>query len=161
MSSLDRRTFLLAPLVLAACGFTPAYAPGGNADALIGSIKVADPSDKRGFDLVQRLEERLGRPQNARHLLAYAIKTTATGVGITTENVITRFNVSGTVDWTLSDKDSGARLTGGQVQSFTSYSATGATVAGLAAQEDANLRLMRILADQIVTRLIAAAGQWE
>ena len=46
------------------------------------------------------------------------------------------------------------------MQSFTSYSATGSTVAGLAAEEDAALRLMHILADQIVTRLLATSGQW-
>jgi LPS-assembly lipoprotein len=44
------------------------------------------------------------------------------------------------------------------VQSFTAYSATGSTVAGLAAEEDAATRLMRILADQIVARLIAASA---
>jgi LPS-assembly lipoprotein len=160
MSSFDRRTFLLAPLVLTACGFTPAFAPEGAANDLTRSIFVEDPNEKRGFDLVQRLEERLGRPQNAKYRLAYVIRTDSQGVGITPDNVTTRFNLTGSVDWTLSDTATGARLTGGRVQNFTSYAATGATVAGLAAQEDAMLRLMRILADQIVARLIATAGQW-
>ncbi|MDZ4134280.1 MAG: hypothetical protein U1D06_01625, partial [Paracoccaceae bacterium] len=75
-------------------------------------------------------------------------------------NAITRFNLTGTVDWGLTDMVSGARLTGGRVQSFTSYSATGSTVAGLSAEEDASLRLMRILADKIVTQLLATSGQW-
>lgn len=160
MSLFSRRSLLLAPLVLAACGFSPVYAPGGVADGLNGTITVQDPTEKRGFDLVQRLEERLGRPKNARFQLAYSITTTTSGVGITTENAITRFNILGVIDWTLSDKTTGVRVTGGRVQSFTSYSATGSTVAGLAAQEDANLRLMRILADQIVARLIASRGTW-
>jgi LPS-assembly lipoprotein len=43
------------------------------------------------------------------------------------------------------------------VDSFTSYSATGSTVAGLTAKEDAGRRLMVILADQIVARLMVAA----
>jgi LPS-assembly lipoprotein len=33
-------------------------------------------------------------------------------------------------------------------------------VAGLAAEEDAAQRLMRILADQIVSQLLATSGQW-
>ena len=45
----------------------------------------------------------------------------------------------------------------GRVESFTSYSATGSTVATLAADTDAATRLRQILADQIATRLIAAA----
>jgi LPS-assembly lipoprotein len=44
------------------------------------------------------------------------------------------------------------------VKSFTAYSATGSTVAGLAAEEDAATRLMRILADQIVARLVAVTA---
>ena len=80
------------------------------------------------------------------------------GVGITTDNKITRYNLKGVVDYVLTDRATGTRVTGGRVQSFTAYSATGSTVAGLAAEEDAALRLMRILADQIVARLIAATA---
>jgi LPS-assembly lipoprotein len=158
MSSYNRRFVLVLPLALAACGFAPAYGPGGTAVQLVETVRVADPSDKNSFDLVERLEERLGRPENHRFNLAYTIKTEAVGVGITTENEITRFNLTGTVDYTLTDKASGTRLTGGRVQGFTAYSATGSTVAGLAAEEDAAFRLMRILADQIVARLIAASA---
>jgi LPS-assembly lipoprotein len=149
---------VLAPLALAACGFAPAYAPGGGATRLQGTIRVQDPTDKNAFDLVERLEERLGRPQDIRYDLAYTITTEAVGVGITAENQITRFNLKGVVDYSLTDRATATRVAGGRVQSFTGYSATGSTVAGLAAEEDAAFRLMRILADQIVARLIAAAA---
>lgn len=156
---LPRRAVLFAPLALAACGFTPALAPNGPATALLETVYVQDPSDKNGFDLVERLEERLGRPENPRYDLAYTIVTEAVGVGITTDNKITRYNLKGVVDYTLTDRASGARITGGRVQSFTAYSATGSTVAGLAAEEDAAYRLMRILADQITAQLIAASAK--
>ena len=158
----DRRQFLLlmAALPIAGCGFAPAYGTSGAASGLQSSIRVDDPSDKNGFDLVQRLEERLSRPDAPRYALSYSISTNAIGVGITPENAITRYNLTGAVDWGLTDTATGTRLTGGRVNSFTSYSATGSTVAGLAAEQDAALRLMRILADQIVTRLIATSGQW-
>jgi LPS-assembly lipoprotein len=156
--ALTRRSALLLPLALAACGFTPAYAPGGAATKLLGTIWVQDPTDKNGFDLVERLEERLGRPENIRYDLAYTITTEAVGVGITTENEITRYNLKGVVDYALTDRATGARVTRGRVQTFTAYSATGSTVAGLAAEEDAAYRLMRILADQITARLIAASA---
>ena len=51
-------------------------------------------------------------------------------------------------------------LPGGAWENFTAYSATSPTVAGLTAEEDAAFRLMRMLADQIVTRLIATSGSW-
>ena len=155
---LSRRFVLLAPLALAACGFTPALAPNGPATALLETVYVQDPTDKNGFDLVERLEERLGRPENPRYDLAYTIVTETVGVGITTDNKTTRYNLKGVIDYTMTDRASGARVTGGRVQSFTAYAATGSTVAVLAAEEDAALRLMRILADQIVARLIAASA---
>ncbi len=155
---LTRRIMILAPLALAACGFTPAYAPGGSATKLLGTVWVQDPTDKNGFDLVERLEERLGRPENIRYDLTYTITTEAVGVGITTENEITRFNLKGVIDYTLTDRVTGVRVTGGRVQNFTAYSATGSTVAGLAAEQDAAFRLMRILADQIVARLVATSA---
>jgi LPS-assembly lipoprotein len=160
MSSFNRRSFLLAPLALAACGFTPAYGPGGPAEGLAGAISVASPSDKNGFDFVERMEERLDRPKAARFDLAYSIMTQASGVGLTPDNATTRYNLNGSITWTLTSRATGARVTGGTVHSFTSYSATGSTVAGLSAEEDAARRLMRLLADQIVSRLLATSGTW-
>ena len=47
----------------------------------------------------------------------------AIGVGLTTDNEITRFNLTGVIDYTLSDHATGTRLAGGRVKSFTAYSA--------------------------------------
>lgn len=159
----DRRLFLqsgFALLALTACGFTPAYGPQGPARELQGAIRVANPEDKNGFDLVERLEERLGRPDAARYDLTLRLVTKPVGVGVTPENAITRYNLVGTVDWVLTDRATGAQVTSGRVENFTSWSATGSTVAGLAAEEDAAFRLMRILADRIVSQLVASSGQW-
>ncbi|MGL5010200.1 MAG: LPS assembly lipoprotein LptE, partial [Paracoccaceae bacterium] len=92
--------------------------------------------------------------------LGYTITTEEIGVGITPDSAITRYNLTGRVDWTLTERSTGRQVAGGRVDNFTSYSATGSTVAGLAAEEDAAFRLMRILADQIVSRLIASSGDW-
>lgn len=156
---LGRRSLILLLLALAACGFTPAYAPGGAATRLTGAVRAADPGDKNAFDFVERIEERLGRTEVHRYDLAYSIATEAVGVGITPDNRIIRYNLQGVIDFTLTDAATGQRITGGRVQSFTSYAATGSTVAGLAAEEDAAFRLMRLLADQVVARLIAEAAK--
>ena len=160
MSLFNRRTVLFLPMAVAACGFTPAYGPGGPAAGLQGRIRVASPNDKNGFDLVDRLEERLGRPEAPAYDLSFTIKTSPIGVGLTPAEAITRYHLTGTVEYSLTNRTSGARVTGGRVESFTAYSATSSTVAGLTAEEDAAFRLMRILADQIVTRLIATSGAW-
>lgn len=154
------KLLIVCAMPLAACGFSPAYAPGGSGKVLQNTILAAEPRDKPAFDLVERLEERLGPSDNPQFGLNYKIALAPIGVGITTDNAITRYNLTGIVDWELIDAITGARLTGGKAENFTSYSATGSTVASLSAQEDASQRLMRIIADQIVTQLLATSGQW-
>ena len=156
-SFLSRRSFLLV-LALTGCGFAPALGPGGPAQGLMGAVRAADPESRADYDFVARIEERLGRPGAARYALAYDIGTATNGVAITAEGAITRYNLSGTLDWTLTRAADGVRMAGGTVQNFTGFSATGSTVAGLTAKEDAGRRLMRILADQVVTDLMAKAA---
>ncbi|MDO7707964.1 MAG: hypothetical protein MUQ02_01495, partial [Paracoccaceae bacterium] len=69
--------------------------------------------------------------------------------------VLTRFNVLGRVSWSLLDLTGNQIVASGNVNNFSSYSATGSTVAELAAKEDASLRLMRMLADQVLLEMIA------
>ena len=160
MSSCDRRAFLglWAALAVAACGFTPAYGPGGAARELLGKVAIDGPSDKNGFDFVGRLEERLGRPEAAVWNLSYEITTKSVALGITTSNAITRYEIVGTVGYSLRRRDSDQVVTSGTVKNFTSYSASGTVVSTNASERDAYVRLMRILADQVVTDLIAATS---
>ena len=161
MSSFNRRTLLTLPLalpaVLAACGFTPAYGPAGPAQGLQGRIRAADPGDKNGFDFVTAIEARFGRSKDPRYALAYTITTEAVGVGFATDTTITRYNLKGQVDWSLTDTESDTRIAGGTAENFTSWSATSATVAAVAAEQDAAKRLMVMLADQIAAEILAAS----
>ena len=160
MSWCNRRTLLFLPLALAACGFTPTLAPGSAAAGLQGTIRLADPVDKNGFDFLQHMEQRLGRPDNPAYDMAYTITTAVVGVGINPQGEIQRYNLTGIIDWTLTRRSDKTRVAGGQMQSFTSYSATGSSVAELSAQQDAGVRLMEILGDKIVTYLQATAPEW-
>ena len=159
MSWSSRRS-VLGFLLLAACGFTPAFGTKGPAEGLLGTVRTADPTDKNSFDFVQHMEERLGRPTSPAYDLTYTLTTNPVGVGITAAGAITRYNLTGSVAWSMTRRSDGVRVTGGSVASFTSYSATGSTVAGLAAEEDAALRLMRLLADQVVAHLMASSAIW-
>ena len=79
------------------------------------------------------------------------------GVVITPTGAITRYHLTGGLDWTLTRRSDQQRLTCVHISSFTSYSATGSTFAGLTAETDASLRLMRLFADDVVLRLVAAS----
>lgn len=150
----------MAALPLAACGFTPAFGPAGPARALAGRIATDDPADKNAFDFVGRIEERLGRPDAALWQLSYSISATQVGLGITSSNDITRDNLLGSVSYSVKRLDSGAVATSGRIERFTSYSASGTVIATSTSERDAHERLMRILADQLVTDLIASSADW-
>lgn len=148
MSLLSRRA-LICLMPLAACGFTPAFGPNG----MTGKVVAKTPTTRNDFELVKQLELRLGRPDAGAYGLNYTITTETVSLGFTTSGDITRYNLLGTVDWTLTDPASGAVLDKGQAKNFTAWSATGSTAAAQTVEADASRRLMRILADQIVTRL--------
>jgi LPS-assembly lipoprotein len=155
---LPKRGVLLALplLVLAACGFQPVYGPNGAGTALQNSVQVDAPDDAFSYTLVREIETRLGRPNTPDYALALTVATREEGLAIDAEGNTTRFNLIGTVDFALRNLDTGQIESSGNVENFSGYSATGSTVATLAAERDAQIRLMTMLADQIVTRLYAA-----
>jgi LPS-assembly lipoprotein len=156
MSLFNRRTLLALPLALAACGFTPVYGPGGTGTKLNGQVLVQEPSTQAGYLLTRHMETRLGRSAgSARYALDLTIDLDEDDLAINLSGDITRYNIIGKVEFALRDSTTGTIITSGKVQNFTAYSATGTTVATLAAEQDALERLMVILGDQITARLYA------
>lgn len=156
---LDRRSFLLGAAALgglSACGFTPVYGPKGEARGLINAVAVDPPRDREGYVLVRHLEERLGRASAPTYGLSVSIQLDEERMAITKDNVATRFNLLGKATYALRDLSTGEVVTTGIVESFTGYSTTGSTAATQAATRDASERLMAILGDKIITRLISA-----
>lgn len=158
MWSPDRRAAILGVLALSACGLTPVYGPGGAGKRLFGQIRPRDPDTFEDFAFNRRLAERLGPDSGARFDLDYRISIGVVAQAITPEEVTSRYSLNGTADFALKDQ-AGAVLVQGRVSSFTSYSTTGTTIATLAAEGDARQRLASMLADQVVTRLLAAADK--
>ena len=142
--------------LLAACGFTPVYGPGGTGGALQNRVLVTAPEDRNSFVLTREIETRLGRANTPAYGLDVTITTSEERLAIDREGNTTRFNLVGVADYALRDTATGQIVTSGTVENFTGYSATGTTVATLAGEQDAQDRLMTILAEQIVTRLYAA-----
>lgn len=160
MSLYSRRRFgmTLAAATITGCGFTPIYGPKGKGAALLGQISMGQPKNRNAYLLQQRIEERLGRAPSGDWLLIPQITTANISLGYTEDGKITRYNISGTADYTLQRAGIQEVSKQGKVQHFTSYSATGTTVATLAAERDARARLMTILADQIIDQLLLVAG---
>ncbi|CAM3179009.1 LPS-assembly lipoprotein [Paracoccus aminovorans] len=153
--SWSRRSVILAALALAACGFSPVYGPDGVGGKLFGQVRTADPKTPDDFSFAGRIAERLGPDSNPRFELGYRLRIAVVPQAITPDEITTRYALNGSADFVLTESGSGKVVTRGQVSSFTSYSTTGTTIATMAAEQDAHERLARMLADQVVTRLMA------
>ncbi len=151
----DRRTILLSLSALAGCGFAPVYAPGSTASTLRNQVQITAPATGEGYVLLQALRDRLGPAAAPAYALSVTLDITQVAAATTPQGSTTRYTLPGTASYTLTAID-GTPLVNGTVDSFTSYSATGTTVATSTAQADARARLAQILADQIVTRLSVA-----
>lgn len=133
---------------LAACGFTPVYGTGSETGQILSDIHVAAPNNREEYLLVQKLEEQLGRNLNAQHVLRYNISLSEQGLGLARAN---RAQVLGSVRYELISESDGQVIVSGVVNSFTSFSVEDRL--GKAAQSDASERLMKVLADKLVTDL--------
>lgn len=154
-SWITRRAALCGLLVLAGCGFRPAYAPGGAALQWQNTVAIDAPETVLGFRMGTHLSAVLGQPTDVQYILSFDPKSAPVSATITEEGDITRFNLTGNATWTLSDAD-GAPIKDGLVQTFTSYSATGSTVATQSAESAARDRLAVALADLIVQQILTA-----
>lgn len=143
-------------LTVSACGFEPVYGPGGTGTQLQNRVLVDTPIDREGFLLVRQLEERLGRPGDPAYRLGIQLSVREERRAIDPDGDIRRFHVIGEAIYSLSDTSTGAVVRSDAVDNFVGYSATGTTVATLAAKRDATERLMTILADEIVLQLQAS-----
>ncbi|MEO0357073.1 MAG: LPS assembly lipoprotein LptE [Pseudomonadota bacterium] len=149
----DRRFVLAGALALSACGLTPVYGPGGTGTALRGQVQLDAPETRLDFEFIKAVDARLGRTTNGALGLAYDITVTEDSTVVSSAQEINRLSVLGTVAYTLTDANQTV-LGQGSVRGFTSYSATGSTLATDAAQRNAQDRLMIILADQMISQLI-------
>ncbi|TDL84500.1 LPS assembly lipoprotein LptE [Meridianimarinicoccus aquatilis] len=160
-ASPGRRAILAAffGTALAACGFTPVYAPGSTGAALDGTVEVALAGGSSGFTLTEALQDRLGAPGSSpRFRLTPSLGVSSERVAITTAQSTNRYNLIGTVSYTLTELASGEQRASGRIDGFNSYSAIGSSVATATAEADAYDRLMIILADKVVADLLVKQG---
>lgn len=157
MSSFDRRTFLISAIALAGCGFTPAYGPGGVGTALRNKVRIAAPDTAESFALANELTLSFGPATSPLYEISYEIQTTENQIGLTQDQEILRYHVEGSALYKLTSLSDGRVISSGKAASFTGYSVTSSAVDRLTASRDAYARLMKILSDQIVSRVLATA----
>ena len=162
MSLSNRRNFLTllaTPLALSACGFRPIYGEGTAADAMHGRIALGEFTGLSGFQMREELETNLGPATAATHVLNVDLTITRKGLAITSDGSITRYNLNGVAKFAVSELGGGVVLSG-SVSALTAYNATANAYATRVAEQDANRRLAKTLADEITTQLAITAKDW-
>ena len=152
---LTRRLVICGLLGLAGCGFAPVYDGGGT---IRGQFAFETDESVIGFQTRTRLAERLGETTAPRYVIKVATTTSERAAAITAEGDTARLNIIGVAQWSVVETGTGVQIETGQTEAFTSYAATGSTVATQATRDDARQRLAIILADMIVTRVLAGLG---
>lgn len=154
----SRRAFLLfSGASLGACGFQPVFRTGGAGNRLRGSIVVETPETVPGFQLGTALIRAFGSANSPRYVLRVELSETQSAAAVTFEGDTSRFDLTGVAAWSLVTLGNEAVVASGTSQTFTSYSATGSTVATQTAKRDARERLSNALADLIVADVALAA----
>lgn len=156
----SRRLAVLVCLALCACGFAPVYGPGGSAEGLHGQITVDAPRDAAGFAFVRHMETRLGISDAPVYRLSAELSFEEKELGITTDQVISRYQLVGRARYALIALETQETVSSGEVDNFTSYTATGTPFATRTARQDARDRLMIAMADQIIARLLVTGDDW-
>lgn len=140
------------------------YGSGSPARAIFGTISVEIIPTAAGFSLRNRLIERLGEPATPTHVLAVDLEIDTDGVALTDENITTRFDVTGVAEYVLTPIGGAQPAFADKAIAIAGYSApeleTASAFASRAAEEDAVVRVTRLLAEQIVARLAQTAETW-
>ena len=125
-------------------------------ETLRDDVEVIVPETIAGYRLGDRLRDRLGiGDAQSLYRLDVDLEIREAGVAVTQEGEVTRFTLEGVAAYRLILRSDGTVVASGETDSFTGYSTTDSTVATENARANAEARLARILADQILTRLQA------
>ena len=154
---------LLTGSLLTGCGFTPMHAPGNfSGGAGFGDVKIElvsglneDAGDKEiGFYVQQRLRDRIGENQG-KHILELTPKLRRQRLGITADDVATRYDSVLEVSYKLIDSKTGDILDNGRVRATSTFGAPIDPYGVVAADKNAKQQTAKELADRMLIKLAA------
>lgn len=148
-------------LFLSACGFTPMHAPqlaGG--DLAFKNIRVdlvapEDIAHDRGaFYVQQSLYDRLGT-SGSKHTLSISPEFSRAGLGISAQDVATRYDIRIRMPYELKDAKTGDVLDSGTISALTTFGAPIDPYGREASEQTATENIARDAADRLLVRLAA------
>ena len=151
------RAFAFALLLaLGGCGLQPMYA-GGSAGAVasgLSSIEVAPIPERAGWLVRHAIIDRLGgEPATARYRLEVELDDDLSGFGIRGDSAVTRERRTLRARYRLVDLGTNLVVVDATAGSDAGIDVVSSEYATVAAEQTAQERLARVIADQMVSRL--------
>ena len=147
-------------LLLSGCGFRPLYGRRGTEPAALemAAVEIDQVRDRLDQNLRNDLIERLtpfGEPARPRYGLAIQTGQSSSALAIQSDSTITRYDITVSASFTLTERASGRILFRGNARAIGSYDAIRSDFATLTAEKDSARRTVREVAEDIRAQLAA------
>ncbi len=150
---------LLTAPILTGCGFTPMHGTslGANTDKFQDiSIQINDGRDagdkEAGFLVMQRLRDRIGE-NTGKHILDLTPRLRRQRLGISADDVASRYDSILEMDYKLLDAKSGKILERGKVKGISTFGAPIDPYGIVAADNNAKQQTAKEVADRLLVKL--------
>ncbi len=137
--------------LITACGFSPLY-DGNDSSRLTEQISIEEPNSQNEFVFYSHLVDRFGQTGD-KYILDYTITTATKDSALNFDGTAYRVEISGSVSFSLKDKEKEIELLSDKEEMYLSYSNSGSTAAVLNAERNTNKQLVILLADKVANRI--------
>jgi len=142
---------------LTACGFKPMHAPGAFTNGTgynYSDISVATTSEEKiDFLLKQSLRDRIGENHSTKYRLDISPKIRRRSLGISDDDVASRYDLAMTAQFELVDNKSGKAVFKDSVRAVSTFAAPRDPYGRISAENNATEQVASETADRIVIRL--------
>ncbi len=159
------KTLIIITAIFAinACGFRPMHAPnafGSGMNLQNISVKMT-ANEKIDFLLAQSLRDRMGDNEDSAYILSVEPKLKRSGLGVSGQDVASRFDLTMNVKFSLMDKNTGKIIFSDTARAVSTYGAPLDPYGSHTANENAKRQLAREAADRIITKIASYQAKQE
>ena len=148
---LFKRIIFISLFFFTACGFSPVY-NDKNHSKVLGQIDIQEPNNENDFIFYSHLIDRFGE-MGDKYILKYTISTVQADKALNFDGTVHRIEISGSVSFSLKDKENGNEILSDREEMYLSYSNSGSTAAVLNAERTTNKQLVILLAEKVADRV--------
>ena len=145
-----------AAFALAGCGFQPLYGKTTAYDGVaadFGAIEIVDIPERVGLSVRNHLIDLMPQEGAARYRLIVTLSENREGLALRRDASVTRYNYVLRATFELRDAATDAVVDKGHARAIAAYNVVDSQFATLSAEQDAETRAARELAEQIRLRL--------